>query len=67
MSMRRTSDETLSALVESLDADILNPDATPIDVVERELRAAGCDPAALVARCRPKIDALLAARRKVGP
>ncbi len=57
------ADEVLSNLIDSLDSGLLTGEV-PIEEVEAELRAAGCDPAELVARCRPKIEALLAVRRE---
>lgn len=60
--MKPTPDETLRALRDSLDADVLRDDY-PIEMVEAELREAGCEPADLIARCRPIIDELLAKRR----
>lgn len=58
----RDPKDILTTLRDSLDADVLREDY-PQELVDAELREAGCDPADLVARNRPKIDALLARRK----
>jgi len=62
MDKKKTDDEVLQVLLDSLDADVLI-DAVPEAEVDAELRAAGGDPAAIVRRGRAAIDQLLERRR----